>query len=118
MCEIPPLDASLGARRCKHPFGEVVRIEQRPDGRGERRLVVGRPERPEAVRQVERDQQIASRVAGFQRADDESGAYAATHTLADLDVRLVAVERQLPSPQREQLRAPDAAAASSSNISR
>ncbi|MGO9884947.1 MAG: hypothetical protein ACLPV4_18275 [Solirubrobacteraceae bacterium] len=111
-----PLDASLGARRCKHPFGEVVRIEQRPDGRGERRLVVGRPERPEAVRQVERDQQIASGVAGFQRADDESGACAATHTLADLDVRPIAVEHQVPSLQRERLRAP--VAASSSNISR
>ena len=65
-----PLDAGLGARRSKDPLGEVVRIEQRPDGRGERGLIVA-----------------------ISADDNQACADPPADSLADPDERPIAVER-------------------------
>ena len=59
-----PLDAGLRARRLQHPLGEVVRVEQTvPTSTGNTSSSSADAERPQPVGELERDRNVAPRVA-------------------------------------------------------
>jgi hypothetical protein len=104
--EAGPLGAGHCARRREDALGEVIRVEDRVGGRAEHELALAtaRDERAQPVGDLERDRQVSARVPGFQRADYEAGSASAPHALTHRDVGSVAVERQVPDLEPEQLR--------------
>jgi hypothetical protein len=86
----------------------VVRVVRASVLAGEHERVLRRPQRPQAVGQLERDGKVTARVTRLERTENHPLAGAADGALSDLDVRLFAIECQVPPLERDQLRAADA----------